>query len=77
VVENSATKTGWTIGGGLETALSGHWLARGEYRYADFGTRSFTIARSSDEPELNPTVNTFDVKLRTHTLTFGLAYQFN
>ena len=25
---NSATKPGWTVGGGLETALWHHWLAR-------------------------------------------------
>src|SRR6185295_10637940 len=30
IVSNSATKAGWTIGGGLETALWGHWLARAE-----------------------------------------------
>ncbi len=76
-IENSATKPGWTVGGGLETALSGNWLARGEYRYADFGTSPFTISRSSTTASLNPTIDNFDVKLRTHTVTFGLAYKFN
>jgi outer membrane immunogenic protein len=28
--------TGWTAGGGLEYALSGHWLLRAEYLFVDF-----------------------------------------
>jgi outer membrane immunogenic protein len=74
VVKNATTRPGWTIGGGLETALWGHWLARAEYRYADFGTAPFTIARSGTG--FSQAAN-FDVTMRTHTVTFGLAYKFN
>jgi len=74
VVSNSTTKAGWTIGGGLDTALWGHWLARAEYRYADFGSAPFTIARSGAAVSI---AANFDVSLRTHTVTFGLAYKFN
>ncbi len=35
------TRLGYTIGGGIETQLVGNWFARGEYRYADFGTGSY------------------------------------
>jgi outer membrane immunogenic protein len=35
---NGTTRTGWTIGAGIEEMLPGKWLIRGEYRYADFGT---------------------------------------
>ena len=77
IIENSKTKIGWTIGGGIETALWRRWFARAEYRYADFGTASFNIARSSTRPDLDPVVDVFDVKLRTHTMSFGLAYKFN
>lgn len=73
---NSATKLGWTIGAGVETAIGGHWFARADFRYADYGDTTFTLTRFSTAPFLNPLVNTFDVTLRTHTATFGVAYKF-
>ncbi|WP_170149605.1 outer membrane protein [Rhodoplanes roseus] len=41
-VTSSATKTGWTLGGGIETALDDRWSARVEYLYMDFGTNEVT-----------------------------------
>lgn len=73
---NSATKLGWTIGAGVETAIGGHWFARADFRYADYGDTAFTLTRFSTAAFLNPIVNAFDVTLRTHTATFGLAYKF-
>ncbi|MGH6811695.1 MAG: outer membrane protein [Methylocella sp.] len=35
--QNSTTRTGWTVGGGIEYAVTGNWSIRAEYRYADFG----------------------------------------
>jgi outer membrane immunogenic protein len=76
VTSNSATKVGWTAGAGIETALWGNWIARADYRYADLGTSTFAITRFSTVPPLNPIANTFDVALRTHTATVGIAYKF-
>jgi outer membrane immunogenic protein len=33
------SRTGWTVGGGLEYALDRDWNTRIEYRYTDWGTR--------------------------------------
>ena len=77
-VSDSPTKAGWTVGGGLETVLWGKWLARAEYRYADFGTSSLTggaLGNGSNVPAF-ASVDNVDVRLRTHTATFGLAYKF-
>jgi outer membrane immunogenic protein len=34
----SNLRTGWTLGAGLEYAVSNNWSLRAEYRYAQFGT---------------------------------------
>jgi outer membrane immunogenic protein len=33
----SKTRAGWTVGGGLEYAVTNNWLIGVEYRYSDFG----------------------------------------
>jgi outer membrane immunogenic protein len=38
----SKSRVGWTIGGGVEYALTNNWTIRGEYLYADLGKSSFT-----------------------------------
>ena len=70
---NSTVRTGWTVGGGIEAAICGHWLVRGEYRYSDFGTWNntfnFSVPGATD-------IDQFHLKAVTHTATFGLAYKF-
>jgi len=70
---NSGTKTkaGWTIGAGIEAALSRNWSAKIEYLYADFGTASGVFIRPS------PGINPFDVKLNTNIVRGGLNYRFD
>jgi len=69
-ITDSTAKLGYTVGGGIETLLWGHWMVRGEYRYSDFGT-----IRNTDSPVGGPTVVT-DVKLNTQSAIAGLAYKF-
>jgi outer membrane immunogenic protein len=33
----SRTRAGWTVGGGIEYAITNNWSVRAEYRYSDFG----------------------------------------
>jgi len=66
--DNSTTRSGWTVGGGIDYAFTGNWIGRIEYRYADFGTFSYV-----------PTV--FPAFTENHNLTenvirLGLAYKF-
>jgi len=65
---NDVTRTGWTIGGGVEKMLPGMWLVRLEYRYADYGTWTSTFGGT---PVI---VKSFD--LATHTALVGLAKKF-
>jgi outer membrane immunogenic protein len=43
----SKTRVGYTVGGGVEYALTNNWLVRAEYRYTDFGSYTDNLAASS------------------------------
>lgn len=72
----SATRTGWTVGGGVEHRLDAHWIVRADYRYADFGTFAHTffsaplVAGSFDDRL------TARVKTQTHTANAAIVYKF-
>ena len=34
----SNTRVGWTVGGGIQYAITNNWSVRAEYRFTDFGT---------------------------------------
>ncbi|VEJ45565.1 outer membrane protein [Bartonella vinsonii] len=53
---------GYTLGGGVDFALTDKVIARAEYRYSDFGKKKF-----KDEIEVN---------YKTNDLRIGLAYKF-
>ena len=43
VDSESVIAAGWTAGGGVERMLPHAWIIRGEYRYSDYGSQSFTL----------------------------------
>ena len=47
---DAATRVGWTIGAGVETALAEGWTLRLEGAYLDFGHRTYTANRSGNDP---------------------------
>ncbi|WP_375646845.1 outer membrane protein [Bartonella sp. AA56HLJMS] len=61
---SDVTKTmiGYTLGGGVDFAMTDHLVVRAEYRYSDFGKRKF-----KDEIE---------VKYKTNDFRAGIAYKF-
>ncbi len=71
----SFTKTGWFLGGGLETTLGllgPGWFLRTEYRYASYNT--------SNQPETGvggATVGIITFKPYVETLTTSIVYKFN
>ncbi|MET2830460.1 outer membrane protein [Mesorhizobium shangrilense] len=67
-LSGSKTQTGWTIGAGLEYALTDHLTTRIEYRYTDFGSATYAIPGfSSEETRVN---------LKTNDVRIGLTYKF-
>lgn len=59
------TKTGWTIGAGLEQALTDHWSAKVEYLYVDL--RDQTIDYGSSNTVFDNTFNAVKI---------GMNYKF-
>lgn len=66
----STTKVGWTVGGGVEAKVWSNWLARVEYRYADFGRTDYAFFPATIDAVY------MHHDLKTQTVSFGLAYQF-
>ena len=63
----SSTRTGWTVGSGVEAALGGNWTGKVEYLYVDLGTQ-----RGTDT--LVP--YTYASEVREHIFRAGLNYRF-
>jgi outer membrane immunogenic protein len=72
---DTKTKLGYTIGGGIETMVWGHWLLRGEFRYSDFGTITNTDVRT-DLPLTDVLTASYKLRLTTETALIGAAYKF-
>lgn len=62
------TRSGWTVGGGVEYAFMPNWTARVDYRYFDFGSYS----RSTPQIGIAP----YSVNSKLQTVTVGLSYKF-
>jgi outer membrane immunogenic protein len=58
-----STKTGWTVGGGIEAALAGPWTAKVEYLYVDLGHGSGAIPGT-------------DATFHSNIVRAGLNYRF-
>ena len=73
---NGKTLTGWTIGGGVKSKIYGNWLLRGEYRYAQFGSFDGLLNFDSTGAPPGTDYSRYNLSLKTHTATLGLAYKF-
>ena len=62
----NSTRAGWTAGVGLAYALTNAWIVNGEYRYADFGSKTYVTGDGT-----KPTSN-----LQVQKVLLGLSYQF-
>lgn len=67
VAENNETKWGWTIGAGLDYALTGNLTARVEYRYTDLGSIEAGDETTSGEVKSD---------LSFHAVRAGLGWHF-
>jgi len=76
--ERTQTRSGWTIGGGLEWAWSfaPGWTSFTEYAHYDFGHKSLITADDIRVARTGDAIR-FDVTQRVDVVKFGLNYRFN
>ncbi len=70
----SDARSGWVVGGGAEASLGGHWTAKAEYLYMDFGSGTYAIP---DAFLGAATPDTFAINVHQHVFRVGLNYLFN
>lgn len=74
VGHGSATRRGWTIGGGLEYAFLRNWSLFIEYDFIDLGSRNISISYTGSN--LITPLYAYDVKQNLQTVLFGVNYKF-
>lgn len=72
---NSATKAGWTVGGGAEWMLSHNWSVSADYLYVNFG-RVTTVATIRNLGGTGTSELTTSAKLNANIVRLGLNYRF-
>ena len=67
----SDTRTGWTVGVGIENGFAGNWSWKLEYNYMDFGNQTYNLTAT---PAAG--VTTINHDLTVHAVKFGVNYRF-
>ena len=70
----SETRTGWTVGGGVEWAFWNNWSVKAEFDYYDFGTSSVTLVGTfGGAPIAVPGV---EIRQKISVGKLGINYRF-
>jgi outer membrane immunogenic protein len=73
----SKTKVGWTVGGGVEYALSQAWSVKAEYLYVDLGDEQITTHNLNAGVFPLPNQPVFhSVSMKSNIVRAGLNYKF-
>jgi outer membrane immunogenic protein len=76
VVSDSATKTGWTAGAGVEWGFAPNWSLGVEYLYVDLGHDTVSIAQTTVGTLTHP-ASTTDFDDRSNIVRARLNYKFD
>jgi len=73
----SANRAGWTVGGGVEYAITEHWTGRLEYDYFRFPVKGFMFTGGPSSLLAGPSLNRGgNVGLNINELKYIMAYKF-
>ena len=72
----SQTRVGWTVGGGIEYAVTNNWSVRAEYRYTAFG-HSTVYANSFYAPILGASGAYLNRNFNENRVQVGFSYKFD
>jgi outer membrane immunogenic protein len=72
----STTRVGWTVGGGLEYAVTNNWSIRAEYRYTDFG-HSTLYTSAFDSTALGAAGAFINRHFTENRVQVGFSYKFD
>jgi opacity protein-like surface antigen len=67
----SQTRSGWTVGGGVELALTPQFSAKAEYAYLDFGDSDLTLTKGTQTLATETSASAQIVKLGLNYRPFG------
>lgn len=70
------TYLGWTIGAGIEQAVTDRLSLRAEYSYSDFGKESGHAFRQTSNGTTYDVEGTYGMELKHHDFKLGLSYRF-
>ncbi len=73
----STTRVGWTVGGGLEYAVTNNWSIRAEYRYAQFGHSTVYATNSYVLPGLTAVGAFGNRTINENRVQVGFSYKFD
>jgi len=68
------TRSGFTVGGGIEYGITENLSGRVEYDYLNFGTKTYTFANLNTAPL--PLVLPVSIRSSTSLITAGINYRF-
>jgi outer membrane immunogenic protein len=80
-LKTSQWQSGWTAGGGVEYALSKHWIVGAEFDYLDLGSQTHRdralVTVGGGAPVIIPANFRADVKATEYQVLLRLSYKFN
>ncbi len=71
------SRSGWTVGAGVEWAFQPNWSAFVEWDHYDFGTKNLFSNTECDDGCFFSESHFIDTKQRVETLKIGVNYRFN